>query len=52
MSNDIFEKCTKFTAARDLQAAGMYPYFKRVETVQSPVVKIDGKETVPNILTY
>ena len=44
MSNDIFEKCIKFTAARDLQAAGMYPYFKRVETVQSPVVKIDGKE--------
>ena len=46
MSNDIFEKCTKFTAARDLQAAGMYPYFKRVETVQGPVVKIDGKEKI------
>ena len=53
MSNDIFEKCIKFTAARDLQAAGMYPYFKRVETVQSPVVKIDGKEKIVEMLqTY
>ena len=46
MSNDIFEKCTKFTAVRDLQTAGIYPYFKRVETVQGPVVKIDGKEKI------
>ena len=46
MSNDIFEKCIKFTAVRDLKNAGVYPYFKRVETVQGPVVKIDGKEKI------
>ena len=46
MSNDIFEKCIKFTAVRDLQKAGVYPYFKRVETVQGPVVKMDGKEKI------
>lgn len=46
MSNDIFEKCTKFTAVRDLQSAGIYPYFKRVETVQGPVVRINGKDKI------
>ncbi|MFA7674851.1 MAG: 8-amino-7-oxononanoate synthase, partial [Endomicrobiia bacterium] len=46
MSNDIFEKCNKFTVARDIQALGVYPYFKRVESAQGPVVLIEGKKRI------
>lgn len=34
---DIFSKCTKFTAAKDAQAAGLYPYF-------IPLTKNEGSE--------
>ena len=27
----VFEKCANFTVARDLRAAGLYPYFQRIE---------------------
>ena len=40
---DIFEKCSGFTAARQLIEAGIYPYFKQMESVQAPEVKVGGK---------
>lgn len=46
MSNDIFEKCNKFTVASDIKALGVYPYFKRVESAQGPEVIIDGKKII------
>ena len=27
-STDIFEKCNKFTKAKELMAAGIYPFFR------------------------
>ena len=44
--NDIFAKCFKFTTAREVMAAGCYPYFQRIETAQGPEVIIDGKRKV------
>jgi 8-amino-7-oxononanoate synthase len=43
---DLFNKCAKFTIAREAMAAGFYPYFHRIETAQGPVVKIDGKRKI------
>lgn len=31
---DIFEKCGKFTAAKEIMAAGFYPYFNTIESAQ------------------
>ncbi|MEW6040329.1 MAG: aminotransferase class I/II-fold pyridoxal phosphate-dependent enzyme [Elusimicrobiota bacterium] len=44
--SDLFNKCTKFTTAREVMAAGYYPYFHRIETAQGPEVIIDGKKKV------
>ena len=46
MHNDVFTKCVKFTSAREVMAAGVYPYFKRVESAQGPVVIVEGKKKV------
>lgn len=46
MQNDIFTKCVKFTSAREVMAAGVYPYFKRIESAQGPEVIIEGKKKV------
>lgn len=46
MQNDIFSKCVKFTTAREIMAAGVYPYFKRIESAQGPEVVIEGKKKV------
>lgn len=45
-STDIFEKCGKFTKARELMAAGLYPYFRVIESAQDPVVLINGREMI------
>lgn len=42
----IFEKCRRFTLAKDIQAAGLYSYFRVLESGQDPVVTIDGRELV------
>jgi 8-amino-7-oxononanoate synthase len=44
--SDLFSKCTKFTTAREIIAAGYYPYFHKIETAQGPEVIIDGKKKV------
>lgn len=45
-STDIFDKCEKFTKARELMAAGLYPYFRVIESAQDPVVFINGREMI------
>lgn len=43
---DIFQKCYEFNIAKDLMAAGKYPYFKILETEQAPEIYIDGKKLI------
>jgi 8-amino-7-oxononanoate synthase len=43
---DIFEKCSKFTAAREAIAAGIYPYFRVIESAQDPEVIVEGRKMV------
>jgi 8-amino-7-oxononanoate synthase len=45
-STDLFDKCYKFTKARELMTAGMYPYFRVIESAQDPEVVIDGKKMI------
>jgi 8-amino-7-oxononanoate synthase len=45
-STDIFEKCAKFTRAKELIAVGLYPYFRVIESAQDPEVVIDGKRMI------
>ena len=42
----LFEKCKGFTRAREIQAAGLYPYFKPISKAEDTVVVIEGKERV------
>jgi 8-amino-7-oxononanoate synthase len=43
---DFFEKCRKFTAAKEVMAAGLYPYFHVVESEQSPEVIVEGRKMI------
>ncbi|MDH3640085.1 MAG: pyridoxal phosphate-dependent aminotransferase family protein, partial [Gammaproteobacteria bacterium] len=43
---EIFEKCRKFTRARELIEAGIYPYFHKVESAQEPEVIAEGRPMV------
>ncbi|MBI4803222.1 MAG: pyridoxal phosphate-dependent aminotransferase family protein [Elusimicrobia bacterium] len=43
---DLFEKCRNFTIARQLMDAGIYPYFKEIESEQSTEVVIQGKKFI------
>ena len=43
---DLFEKCTKYTAAKEVMAAGFYPYFRVVESEQNPEVMVQGKKMI------
>jgi len=40
----LFEKCRTFTRAREVQAAGLYPYFKPISAAEDTVVVIEGKQ--------
>jgi len=40
---DVFEKCRQFTTAKEVMAAGLYPYFHVVESEQNPEVIVEGK---------
>jgi 8-amino-7-oxononanoate synthase len=42
----LFDKCKNFTRAREVQAAGMYPYFKPITRSEDTVVIIEGKERI------
>src|SRR4030067_1784291 len=43
---DIFDKCEKFVAARELKKAGLYPYFRVIESAQDPEVIVGGKKMI------
>lgn len=43
---DLFNKCRKYTTAREVMAAGMYPYFQVVESEQSPEVIVQGRRMI------
>jgi len=45
-NTDIFEKCFKFTRAKELMAAGLYPYFRVIESAQDPEVVIKGRKMI------
>lgn len=42
----VFNKCRNFTTAREIQAAGMYPYFKPISESEDTVVTIEGKQRI------
>src|ERR1700690_4298329 len=43
---DLFEKCRKYTTAKEVMAAGLYPYFHVVESEQSPEVITEGRKMI------
>jgi len=43
---DLFEKCRKFTTAKEIMASGLYPYFHVVESEQSPEVMVEGRKMI------
>lgn len=45
-SPDIFEKCHKFTKAKELLSYGIYPYFRVIESAQDPEVIMNGKKMI------
>lgn len=45
-TTDVFEKCRKYTTAKDVMAAGLYPYFHVVESEQSPEVIVEGRKMI------
>jgi len=42
----LFEKCKSFTRAREVQAAGLYPYFKPISHSEDTTVVIEGKPRI------
>jgi len=42
----LFDKCKNFTRAREIQAAGLYPYFKPISHSEDTIVVIEGKERI------
>jgi 7-keto-8-aminopelargonate synthetase-like enzyme len=42
----LFEKCRQFTKARELQVAGLYPYFNPISESEDTVVVIEGQKRI------
>jgi len=42
----LFDKCKSFTKARELQAVGLYPYYRPITHSEDTVVVIEGKERI------
>ncbi len=42
----LFDKCTNFTKAREVQRAGLYPYFKPISESEDTVVTIEGQPRI------
>ncbi len=41
---DLFDKCHQFTAAREVMAMGIYPYFRVISSAPDTVVTVEGKK--------
>ena len=42
----LFEKCKNYTIAREVQAAGLYPYFKPISESEDTIVTIEGQKRI------
>jgi 8-amino-7-oxononanoate synthase len=42
----LFEKCRQFTKAREIQTAGLYPYFKPISDSEDTSVVIEGQKRI------
>jgi 8-amino-7-oxononanoate synthase len=42
----LFNKCRNFTAAREVQKAGYYPYFREISSAPGSEVIVDGKKVI------
>ncbi|HTS86924.1 MAG TPA: aminotransferase class I/II-fold pyridoxal phosphate-dependent enzyme [Gemmatimonadales bacterium] len=45
-SIQLFDKCRQFTKAREVQAAGLYPYFKPISDSEDTSVVIEGQKRI------
>lgn len=45
-SVDIFDKCFSFNKAKELMAAGLYPFFRVIESAQDPEVVMNGRRMI------
>jgi 8-amino-7-oxononanoate synthase len=43
---DVFEKCRRFTRAKELMASGYYPYFRALAANECTRARINGKEMI------
>lgn len=43
---DLFEKCANFTAAREIKALGVYPYFHPIQSAPGNEVIVDGRNCI------
>ncbi len=43
---DVFRKCDEYHLAREVRAAGVYPYYRQISSAQDPVVTIDGEKVI------
>ncbi len=43
---NLFEKCKNFQAAREVKAAGLYPYFRQISSSPGTKVIAEGKEVI------
>jgi 8-amino-7-oxononanoate synthase len=42
----LFDKCKRYTKAREVQAAGLYPYFRPISDSEDTVVVIEGQKRI------
>ncbi len=45
-SIQLFDKCRQFTKAKEIQAAGLYPYFKPISDSEDTSVVIEGQKRI------
>ena len=43
---DIFDKCERYGLSREVQAAGLYTYYRPISSPQDPVVQMDGEDVI------
>lgn len=43
---DVFDKCYRYTDAKQVMAAGLYPYFQPIRSAQNPEVVVDGRRMI------
>jgi len=43
---DLFEKCRNFNAAKEVEAMGLYPYFRRISSMPGTEVIAEGQEVI------